>query len=348
MLADHKSQSGIRRRSVSGNALFGYLIEHREIPLLAVLALLALVVSIRVPGYLANNYMNILKGGSINMVMSTGMLCVLLIGSIDISVASTLALSGAISGMLMRDGAITSVFIMFIAGIGIGAAVGLVNGLFVSYGKVIPIIVTLGMSYIVRAFIPMGWLLGMNKIVRTDLTNGFKDFLTARYWLGLPYLVWCAVAATLIVGLFLRYTKVGRSLYAVGSNEEAASMRGVSINRVKLLAHTICGATAGLAGIMWLGYYSAIEKGSAAGQEMFTIAACVLGGVSVAGGYGKMVGVVVGAIMIALINSAIPQLGIGNSMITEFVKGILLLLAILLNVFLSRAANKRSLLRRGV
>jgi rhamnose transport system permease protein len=109
---------------------------------------------------------------------------------------------------------------------------------------------------------------------------------------------------------------------------------------VKLFAHTVCGATAGLAGILWLGYYNAIEKSTATGDEMFTIAACVLGGVSVTGGYGKMTGVVIGALMIATINSAIPQLRIGSSMITEFIKGILLLGAILLNVAVRRTAGR--------
>ena len=105
---------------------------------------------------------------------------------------------------------------------------------------------------------------------------------------------------------------------------------------------------AGLGGIMWLGYYNAVEKSTASGDEMYVIAACVLGGVSVTGGYGKITGVVIGAIMIAVINSAIPQLNVGNTMITEFVKGILLLFAILLNVFLGRIANRRELLRRKI
>ena len=125
-------------------------------------------------------------------------------------------------------------------------------------------------------------------------------------------------------------------------------MRGVHINRIKVLAHSICGAAAGLAGIMWLSFYNAVEKSTATGNEMFTIAACVLGGVSVTGGYGKITGVVIGAVMIALIDNAIPMLGIGNSMITEFVKGILLLFAILLNVVLQRIANKQDLARRNI
>ncbi|MBQ3764588.1 MAG: hypothetical protein II869_06405, partial [Synergistaceae bacterium] len=111
---------------------------------------------------------------------------------------------------------------------------------------------------------------------------------------------------------------------------------------------TICGATAGLAGIMWLAFYAAIEKGSATGDEMFTIAACVLGGVSVTGGYGKITGVVIGALMVAFIDSAIPQMGIGNSMITEFIKGILLLFAILLNVILQRISAKQDLAGRNI
>lgn len=328
--------------------LYALLIEHREIPLLAVLVLMLALVSIRVPGYIPNNYMNILKGGSINMVMACGMLCVLLVGSIDISITAILAFSGALVGKLMGMGALESTFLAFALGVGVGAVVGLVNGVLMSYGRVISIIVTLGTSYIVRALIPMKWMLGMNKISPTDLTQGFKDSLINNSFLGIPFLVWLAVAVTVATGVFLKYSCTGRNLYAVGSNAEAAQVRGVHINRIKVLAHVICGATAGLAGVMWLAYYWAIEKGSATGNEMFTIAACVLGGVSVTGGYGKISGVVIGAVMIATIDSAIPQLGIGNSMITEFVKGILLLFAILLNVVLQRMANKKDLAGRNI
>lgn len=328
--------------------LYALLIEHREIPLLAVLVLLLALVSIRVPGYIPNNYMNILKGGSINMVMACGMLCVLLVGSIDISITAILAFSGALCGKLMGMGVIQSTLLMFILGIAVGAAFGALNGVLMSYGRVISIIVTLSTSYIVRALIPMDWMLGMNKIVPTDLTQGFKDSLVYNSFLGLPLLVWLAILVTLLTGVFLKYTRTGRNLYAVGSNAEAAQVRGVPINRVKVLAHVICGGTAGLAGVMWLAYYWAIEKGSATGNEMFTIAACVLGGVSVTGGYGKITGVVIGAVMIATIDSAIPQLGIGNSMITEFIKGILLLFAILLNVILQRTAAKQDLARRNI
>ena len=328
--------------------IYSILIEHREIPLLAVLAVLLIAVSIRVPGYIGSSWLNVLKNGSINMVMCCGMLCVLLIGSIDISITAILAFAGALAGKLMSTGAIQSTFVMFLLGIVIGAVVGLVNGLLMSYGRVIALIVTLSTSYIVRALIPMSWLLGMNKINPSQLTQGFKDSLINHSFLGLPFLVWLAVLVVVVTGVFLKYTRTGRNLYAVGSNAEAAQMRGVPINRIRVLAHTICGATAGLAGIMWLAFYAAIEKGSALGNEMFTIAACVLGGVAVTGGYGKITGVVIGALMIAFIDSAIPQMGIGNSMITEFIKGILLLVAILLNVILQRVAEKQDLARRNI
>ena len=312
------------------------------------LALLLIVVSIRVPGYVGKSWLNVLKNGSINMVMCCGMLCVLLIGSIDISITAILAFAGAVAGKLMSTGAIQSTLVMFLLGIAIGAVVGAINGVLMSYGRVIALIVTLSTSYIVRALIPMEWLLGMNKINPTQLTQSFKDSLINHSFLGLPFLVWLAILVVVLTGLFLKYTRTGRNLYAVGSNAEAAQMRGVPINRIRVLAHTICGATAGLAGIMWLAFYAAIEKGSALGDEMFTIAACVLGGVSVTGGYGKISGVVIGAVMIATIDSAIPQMGIGNSMITEFIKGILLLVAILLNVILQRVAERQDLARRNI
>lgn len=335
----------------SGTPLYAMLIEHREIPLLAVLILLLVGVSLRVPGYIPNNYVNILKNGSINMVMACGMLCVLLVGSIDISITAVLAFAGALIGKLMGLGILQSTLLSFLIAIAVGAVVGAVNGALMSYGGVIPIIVTLSTSYIVRALIPMDWMLGMNKVAPTDLTPGFKTFLNQNINIGpltLPYLAILAAIIVVLTGVFLKFTRTGRNLYAVGSNSEAAQMRGVPINRVKILAHVICGATAGLAGAMWLGFYNAIEKGSAEGNEMFTIAACVLGGVSVTGGYGKITGVVIGAVMIAVIDQAIPLLGFENKMITEFIKGILLLFAILLNVILQRIADKQALTRRSI
>ena len=335
----------------SSKPLYALLIGHREIPLLAVLILLLIGVSIRVPGYIPNNYVNILKNGSINMVMACGMLCVLLVGSIDISITAVLAFSGALIGKLMGLGVLQSTLLAFLLTVVVGAVVGLINGLLMSYGRVISIIVTLSTSYIVRALIPMSWMLGMNKVAPTDLAPGFKTVLNQNLTLGpltLPYLALLATVVVVVTGVFLKYTKTGRNLYAVGSNAEAAQMRGVHINRIKILAHVICGATAGLAGAMWLAFYNAIEKGSAEGNEMFTIAACVLGGVSVTGGYGKITGVVIGAVMIAVIDQAIPLLGFRNKMITEFIKGILLLFAILLNVILQRIADKQALARRNI
>lgn len=328
-------------------SLLSFVIEHREIPLMGVLVALLAGVSIAVPGYFTNNYMNILKNCSMNLVMASGMLCVLLIGSIDISVAAVLELAAAIAGMLMRDGKVSSMIGMFAIGIAIGALIGFFNGTVMSFGRVLPIIVTLGMTYLARALIPMDFILGMNKIARIDLTDYFSEFILHEYF-GIPVIVYIAAAVVLLMGLFLKYTPVGRSIYATGSNAEAAEMRGVKVKWIRVLAHVLCGALAGMAGIMRLGYYNAIEKGAANGQEMYVIAACVLGGVSVMGGYGKITGVIIGAILIATIDSAIPQLFMNATMMKEFFKGILILLAILLNVMMQRAANKRNLKGRNI
>ena len=321
--------------------------QYREIPLVVIFIVLVIAVSIAVPGFVKNSYINILKGAAIDLVMACGMMCVLLIGSIDISVAGVLAFAGSLTGMLMRDGHITSIPMMFVVAILVGAVFGAVSGLLTGWGRVLPIIATLGMNYIARALIPMNWLLGLNKISPTDLTPEFRGFILKSF-LGLPVLVWIAISVTALTWIFLRYTRTGRNMYAVGSNSVAAQVRGVHINRTKLLAHVICGATAGLAGVMWDGFYNAVEKSSATGEEMFVIASCVLGGVAVTGGYGKVPGVVIGAVMIATINSAVPQVFISNTMISELIKGILILLAILLNAMLQRMAAKQDLLGRNI
>ena len=329
------------------SSLFSVVSQYREIPLVLIFLLLVIIVSIAVPGFVKNSYINILKGASIDLVMACGMLCVLLIGSIDISVAGVLAFTGSLTGMLMREGYITSIPMMFVTAILAGAVFGAVSGALVGWGRVLPIIATLGMNYIARALIPMDWLLGLNKINPTDLTPEFRGFILKNF-LGLPVLVWIAISVTALTWLFLRYTRTGRNIYAVGSNGVAAQVRGVHINKIKLLAHTICGATAGLAGVMWTGFYNAIEKSSATGEEMFVIASCVLGGVAVTGGYGKVPGVVIGAVMIATINSAIPQVFISNTMISELITGILILLALLLNAMLQSMAAKQDLLGRNI
>ena len=324
-----------------------FMIEHREIPLLMVLAVFLLVVTIIIPGYISGNYITILRNSSMNLVMASGMLCVLLIGSIDISVAAVLELAAVVAGVMMRDGRISSILGMFAVGIGDGVIAGLINGTVVSFGRVLPIIVTLGMTYFARGLIPMDFLLGMDKISSTQLVEPFKSFILKPF-LGIPVIVYISLGVVVVIGLFLKYTTVGRSIYATGSNPEAARMRGVKVQWIKVLAHVICGATAGMAGIMRLGFYNAIEKDAASGQEMYVIAACVLGGVSVMGGYGKITGVVVGAILVAAIDSAIPQLFTGQTMMTDLFKGLLILAAILLNVLVQRATAKRNLIGRGI
>ena len=136
----------------NGKSFYAFLIEHRELSLLAVLALMLAVVNIRVPGYLANSWLNVLKNGSINMVMCCGMLFVLLVGSIDISTTVVLAFAGAVAGKLMGLGIIQNTFLMCALGILIGAVIDAINGVLMSYGRVIALIVTLGRSYIVLAF----------------------------------------------------------------------------------------------------------------------------------------------------------------------------------------------------
>ncbi|MBO4297898.1 MAG: ABC transporter permease, partial [Clostridia bacterium] len=171
-----KNDKTLSVKNPGGFSLLSFIIEHREVPLMAVLVALLAGVSIAVPGYFTSNYMNILKNSSMNLVMASGMLCVLLIGSIDISVAAVLELAAAVAGMLMRDGKIASVIGMFAVGIAIGALIGFFNGTVMSFGRVLPIIVTLGMTYLARALIPMDFILGMNKIARIDLTDYFSEF----------------------------------------------------------------------------------------------------------------------------------------------------------------------------
>ena len=140
---------------------------------------------------------------------------------------------------------------------------------------------------------------------------------------------------TVLTGVFLKYTRTGRNLYAVGSNAEAAQMRGVPINRIKVLAHVICGATAGLAGIMWLSFYNAVEKGTANGNEMFTIAACVLGGISLSGGLGNMIGAAIGAVIMSSISRLLVFIGLPSTY-DNTITGIMLIVIVVVDALAQR------------
>ena len=286
--------------------------------------------------------MEMLKNNAVTMVMSLGMLCVMLVGGIDISIMSTLALSGMSIGMLLKYGHITSTLLAFIIAMAIGIACGLVVGLVISRANVPPIIATMGFMYIYRA---MGYLVSHGGEWASAAALGdFKNFATSKF-LGLNCVIWIIIFCYVFFFWFMKWTRTGRMIYAVGSNPSAAQVSGINVKNIKLLVYTIMGLLAGLGGALQVSIYASAMPDMQQGGEMDVIAACVIGGVSMSGGRGTVVGAFLGSIILATIAKALPLVGI-SSLWQNMIKGVIILVVVVINVVLQRIADKNALKRR--
>ena len=322
------------------------LLRSRESSLFLVMILLVVVIQWRSGGMFLTGTVitQLTQNYAYTMVLSFGMLLVLLIGGIDISIGATLALSGMSTSLLMRDGIITSPLVAFLFSILVGTACGAIIGVTVSKGKVIPIIATLGMQYIYRG---LTYLVSDTQWVPSDkMLPGYKAFAQGSF-LGLNNLFWIVIVLFVVMLVFLKWTNFGRQIYAVGSNVAAAKISGIQIDRVKISVYAINGAIAGLAGAMYTSMYATAQGNMASGAEMDVIAACVIGGVSLDGGQGSALGVLLGAITIAIISKSLSLVGI-DAFWQQALKGAIIAVAVLINVLVQRNAARRALEGREI
>ena len=334
------------KKTLLKNSRLGELLRSREASLLLVMVLLCAVIQWRSGGrFLSGTVLSQLtQNYAYTMVLSFGMLLVLLIGGIDISIGATLALSGMSTCLLMRDGIITSPVLAFAFSILVGLVCGLVIGVVVSKGKVIPIIATLGMQYIYRG---LTYFVSDTQWVPSDkMLAGYKAFAQGDF-LGINNLFWIVLILFAVAVVFLKWTGFGRQIYEVGSNAEAAKISGINIDRVKIIVYAINGAIAGLAGAMYTSMYATAQGNMANGAEMDVIAACVIGGVSLNGGQGSAFGVLLGAITIAIISKSLSLVGI-DAFWQQALKGAIILLAVLINVVVQRNAARKALEGREI
>ena len=296
----------------------------REALLAVILVLLFVVITIISPSFLTfKSLTDMLKNNAVTMVMSLGMLCVMLVGGIDISIMSTLALTGMSIGMLLKYDHISSTFLAFVIALAIGIACGFLVGLVISRADVPPIIATMGFMYIYRA---MGYLVSHNGEWASAAALGkFKDFATTKF-LGLNAVIWVIIVCYVFFFWFMKWTRTGRMIYAVGSNPSAAEVSGINVKNIKLLVYTIMGLLAGLGGALQVSVYASAMPDMQYGGEMDVIAACVIGGVSFVGGTGKISGIVLGVFILRIIFVALQFLSINQSM-QYIIKGLIILVA---------------------
>lgn len=293
-----------------------------------VIALVVLVAGITIlnPDFLAfNNLMNLLRQVSVNGLIAFGMTFVILTGGIDLSVGSTLALSGAFSAGLMAKGLNP----IIATGIGLftGAFLGAVNGVLIAKGKMAPFIATLATMTIYRGA-TMVYTDG-NPITGIGNSAFFK-FLGRGYILGIPFPVILMFVFYVILFVLLHKTSFGRKDYALGGNEKAALIAGVKVDRMKILIYTISGFMASLSGIILTSRLNSAQPTAGQSFEMDAIASVVLGGTSLAGGRGRIFGTLIGALIIGTLNNGLNLLGV-SSFYQQIVKGVVIIIAVLMD-----------------
>ncbi len=288
----------------------------------------SVVISILNPRFMTvSNLLNILRQTSINSVIAAGMTFVILTGGIDLSVGSTLALTGAIAAWLIMMGA-NPVLAICIA-IGLGGLIGVVNGLVISKGKVQPFIATLAIMTIARGA----------TLVFTDgkpISTGYEanaEFFTKMgtgYFLGIPIPIYIMILVFGGAYYVLNHTRLGRRVYALGGNEEATALSGINVDRVKLAVYAISGMFSALAGIIITARLSSAQPTAGTGYELDAIAAVVLGGTSLAGGFGSVLGTVIGALIIGVLNNSLNLMDV-SSYYQLLAKGLVILVAVLID-----------------
>ncbi|MDK8875082.1 ABC transporter permease [Paracoccus sp. SSJ] len=297
---------------------------------LAILALLAAIAS-RFPGFVApRNLARVLTDTSPLILLALGQMAVILTKCIDLSVAANLALCGMVAALM--NGAGVPLPVILLAVVLLGAALGAVNGLLVWRLGIPSIVVTLGTMTIYRGSIFL--MTGGAWINAHQMSDAFKAF-PRTVVLGLPVMAWIGLAGIAAMALLLTRTPLGRAFYAVGGNPHAAVYTGISVGRTQCAAFVLSGALAGLTGYLWVARYAVAYVDIAAGFELDVVAACVIGGIAIAGGAGSVAGAVMGALFLGIIKNALPVVGI-SPFWQMAISGSAILLAIAFN-----AASRR-------
>lgn len=295
---------------------------------IALIILMAVITIINSNFLTANNLLNLLLQVTSNALIAFGMTFVILTGGIDLSVGSILALSSALTAGLLGSG--MPVALAILSSLILGCILGMINGLLISYGKLAPFIVTLATMTIFRGA----------TLVYTNgnpITKGLSDtflfqFLGQGYIVGIPFPVIIMFIVFIVLYVLLHKTAFGKSVYAIGGNEKAAYISGVKLNKVKIIIYSISGMMASISGLIITSRLSSAQPTAGASYEMDAIAAVVLGGTSLSGGKGRILGTLIGALIIGVLNNGLNIIGV-SAFWQQVVKGVVILIAVLIDRF---------------
>ena len=313
------------------------LLKNRQLALGLIVGLMVIGIGLYAPAFVTpDNIAYVLDDTSILFMMALAQMMVILTRGIDLSVASNLALSGMISASLAQNYPELPVITYIVLAITCGTLLGLFNGSLISYLGIPPIAVTLGTLAVYRGLIVVYG--SGNQVNASEMGDVFQNFPKTPV-LGVTATFWIMVVVAIAIWIFLGKTRTGRGLYAIGGNPVAARYCGVDIKRQQLLVYVMSGAIAGLCGYLWVARYGVAYSEIAAGFELTVIAACVIGGVSIAGGVGSVAGTLLGAMFFGVIVNALPVM-----QITPFwqmaISGAVILAAVIINARGERKAGK--------
>jgi rhamnose transport system permease protein len=300
----------------------------RDLAFAALTLLLFAAVTFEFRGFATpRNLAGLLDDTAILIMLALGQMLVILVRGIDLSVAANLALCGMLAALFNRAHPGAGVLPAVLLACGAGTMLGAANGLLVWKLRLPPIVVTLGTMSVFRGAI---YLLSKGAWVNeNEMSRAFLAFPRGEF-LGLSTLSWLAVGIAAVFIVALRGARLARDLYAAGGNPEAASYSGIDAGRMQFIAYTIGGAIAGLSGCLWVSRFAVAYTDIALGFELQVIAACLIGGVAIAGGIGTATGVVLGCLFIGIIRSSLPLVGI-SPFWQMFINGAVILVAVLLS-----------------
>lgn len=317
------------------------LLKSREAQLAMAILVLIAAIALRFPAFVApQNLANVFNDTAPLMILAIGQMIVILTKCIDLSVTATLALTGMIAALM--NGAGVPLPLILLAVVAMGAALGAVNGLLVWKVGIPSIVVTLGTMTIYRGVV---FLITNGKWVNAhEMSDGFKA-LPRMVLLGLPVMSWVAIALIAVFAVVMARTALGRSFFAVGGNPHAAVYTGINVGRTQFVAFVFSGALAGLTGYLWVARYAVAYVDVASGFELDVVAACVIGGISIAGGIGSIHGAILGALFLGVIKNALPVINI-SPFWQMAISGTAIILAVAFNASQSRVPG-RIILKRA-
>lgn len=312
--------------SVARNGLLWTLIRFREAGISLFILILVVAVTLRAPSFLSiDNFKDIFLNISILAIVALAQTMVIITHGIDLSVSSMIGLVAMMVGFVMKENPGLPVFLSVLLGMALGSVLGTFNGLIITFGRVPPIIATLGTLSIYRGLV---FYYSQGTWINSfELPASFK-MLSKGTPLGLPNMVIIAIVVAVVVYYFLNYTRTGRDIFAVGSNPESAQFAGIRKQRITFLVYLLSGLLSGLAAVLWVSRFESAQTNTALGFELQTVAAAVVGGVSISGGVGTVSGVLLGALLLGIIQNSLTLIRI-SPFWQLAAQGLLILIAVI-------------------